>query len=76
MYITPSTWSKTFRDARANLSSLAHAPAATVILDRNRPIAILVPVDCVGMFNPGQKDRRLDTARNLFLAALEILRKH
>jgi hypothetical protein len=76
MYLTLSPTTKNFREARAMLATLTRSPRATIILDRHSPIAILVPVDTLGMTQPGPHDRRLATCRKLFTAALEDLRTH
>lgn len=74
MFMQPSPTAKNFRDARAHLTQACHATHATIILDRHSPVAILVPLDTVGLYSPGPKDRKLAAARKLFNAALEHLR--
>ena len=62
------------RNVRANLSDLCHAEKATVILNQHRPVAILVPIDTLGLYNPGPKDRKFAAAKKRFHAALDRLR--
>jgi len=63
-----------FRDARANLTAICHREKATVILDRNHPMAILVPIDTKGLYHVTPKDRRFAAAKKRFHAALQELR--
>lgn len=74
MHLSPSATVNSFRTARADLSRLSHAPHATIITDRDRPIAILTPIDTVGMQDPGPRDRRVVAARRLFEAAIDTLK--
>jgi antitoxin (DNA-binding transcriptional repressor) of toxin-antitoxin stability system len=74
MYCPQDETHRSFRDARADLSALCHAPTATTILDRNHPIAIIVPIEPSGYDRYTTKDKRLAAAKRRFDAALKTLR--
>ena len=65
---------RSFRNARADLSALCHAPTATTILNSGHPIAIIVPIQPSGYDRYTTKDKRLAAAKRHFEAALKELR--
>ena len=74
MFHREDNFHRNFRNARADLSALCHAPTATTILDRNHPIAIIVPIEPSGYDRYTTKDKRLAAAKRRFEAALKALR--
>jgi len=76
MYLTPRDNLRTSRDVRAHFSQVCKADTATIVLDFERPMAIITPIDGANIHNPGPKNKKIAAARKLFLAALNELRTH
>ena len=74
MFHKEDDYHRSFRATRANLSTLCHALTATAILDRNHPIAILVPIEPSGYDRYTTKDKRLAAAKKLFQDAIKRLK--
>ena len=74
MYHQEDQYHRSFRATRATLSALCHAVTATTILDRNHPIAILVPIEESGYDRYTTKDKRLADAKRRFDTAVKGLR--
>ena len=74
MYHQEDQYHRSFRATRATLSALCHAVTATTILDRNHPIAILVPIEESGYDRYTTKDKRNAKTKKLFDDAIKRLR--
>lgn len=76
MYHAEDDFHRSFRNTRANLSTLCHRDFATIVTNQGRPTAIIVPYKPKNPYNPGPKDKGIANAKRNFAAALERARTH